>query len=496
MKRRKKKRTTRPSMKETQPRGFDYGCLPVAMAVASLEFPTYLTSASVDAVAYGSRWSEAVNQEVPIISLVAKSGEELVKAFEEFHSWAKITDQDSVEITFVFRKTGGYLLVISTEYSRLMRRCLGFNRVYQAGGAGCIWCKPIDSVNRFLEKFRNYSSSPIAPFFFDGVTYVDPTNGFGNSVLPDVSEIPGLNPLLKFEITLVNEDEVTKNSTAWVAIKLNSQKKTQFKTDSKKPNPEDIAKLRAKTLRYHFPVTLERIRHNVSLQSTIQHLVFEGIQPWQRESYGWTAPEMDISGVEDEFWLATAKGMDRLIYIYKTPSSRDPRLHTLIEKAKEEVTIFHYTNPGQLENRVRDDLTSVISNRFVDQAVGGDEAASPEEVLNSLIPNQTHRIRRLDVEKALVARMNNVGRIVVTGPFGGGKTVLIAQLAEELGWIFVDGQGLNRLNLLARSANVIRKRLNRPPSPLRPNKPRSKNFSEIGRKSLTYHSLLTGHRIP
>ena len=63
--------------------------------------------------------------------------------------------------------------------------------------------------------------------------------------------------------------------------------------------------------------------------------IFIGIY---RESYGWIAPGMDISGVEDEFCLATAKGMDRLIYIYKTPSSRDPRLRILIEKSQKEVT--------------------------------------------------------------------------------------------------------------------------------------------------------------
>ena len=270
-------------MKEPQPRGFDYGCLPGAMAVASLEFPTYLTSASVDGVAYGWRWSEAVNQKVPTISLVAQSGGELAKAFEEFHAWAQITDPDSVEVTFIFRKTGGFLLVLSTEYSRLMRRCLGFDRAYQAMGAGCIWCKPIDSINPFLRKFRNYCSSPIAPFFFNGVTYASPTNGLRNSGAPDVSAIPGLNPLLKFEVTLVDEDEVTQNSTAWIALKLDSRKETQLKPEGRKPNPDDIAKLRAKTLRHHFPVTLERIRRIVSLQPTIQHLKRDGVRPWQIE---------------------------------------------------------------------------------------------------------------------------------------------------------------------------------------------------------------------
>ena len=189
--------------------------------------------------------------------------------------------------------------------------------------------------------------------------------------------------------------------------------------------------------------------------------IFIGIY---RESYGWIAPEMDISGVEDEFRLAAVQGMDRLIYIYETPSSRDPKLQTLIDEAQNAgITFALYTDPEQLRDRVRNDLTAVVSNRFVDQAVAVHEAPGPEEVLDSLVPDPKNRIRRPDVEGALMDTLNNVGRVVVTAPFGGGKTILLAQLSAEKGWIFVDGQGLNRLDLLARVANVIRKRLNRPP---------------------------------
>ena len=189
--------------------------------------------------------------------------------------------------------------------------------------------------------------------------------------------------------------------------------------------------------------------------------IFIGIY---RESYGWTAPEMDISGVEDEFRLAAVQGMDRLIYIYETPSSRDPKLQTLIDEAQNAgITFALYTDPEQLRDRVRNDLTAVVSNRFVDQAVAVHEAPGPEEVLDSLVPDPKNRIRRPDVEGALMDTLNNVDRVVVTAPFGGGKTILLAQLSAEKGWIFVDGQGLNRLDLLARAANVIRKRLNRPP---------------------------------
>ena len=189
--------------------------------------------------------------------------------------------------------------------------------------------------------------------------------------------------------------------------------------------------------------------------------IFVGIY---KKSYGWIAPEMDVSGVEDEFRLAAAQSMDRLIYIYKTPSSRDPKLQILIDEAKNAgITLAAYTNPAQLKDRVRDDLTAVVSNRFADQAVILREAPKPEEVLDSLIPNTKHRLRRPDVEGVLIDTLNECGRIVVTAPFGGGKTILLAQLSAEKGWVFVDGQGLNRLDLLARTANAFRQRLARPP---------------------------------
>jgi tetratricopeptide (TPR) repeat protein len=189
--------------------------------------------------------------------------------------------------------------------------------------------------------------------------------------------------------------------------------------------------------------------------------IFVGIY---RESYGWVAPDMAFSGVEDEFRLAQARGMDRLVYVFETPSARDPRLQALIDEAKNAgITLASYRDPEQLKDRVRDDLTAVISNRFVEQAVAYRDAPTPDDVLDSLVPNPTHRLRRPAVERSLIERLNQYGRIVVTAPIGGGKTVMLAQMSAENAWIFVDGQGLNRLDLLARATNAIRQRLQRSP---------------------------------
>ncbi len=283
MKRKRRKRTSRASAQRPQPRGFDYGCLSHAMALGSIEFPNLLTAASVDAVAYGSVRSEAVNQTVPVISLVAKHGDELAKAFEEFNAWSQMTDPDSVEITFVFRKDGGYLFTISPDSSRLQRRCLGFDRAHQAMTVAPVWIKPIKSIDPLLKRFRQFSSAPIAPFLFDGVTYVGPQSMLTSSLRPDLCRVRGLQPLLKFEVTFIDEEEVTPNSTAWLALKAASQHLPKSPKRPPKPEPDDIAKQRVKTLAHHFPVTLERIRRSLFVRILILELAKKGVRPWQIE---------------------------------------------------------------------------------------------------------------------------------------------------------------------------------------------------------------------
>ena len=279
----RRKRTARTSAQKTRPRGFDYGCLPAVMALSSIEFPSHLSAASVDVVAYGSVWSEVVNQTVPTISLVAQRGDELAKAFEEFNAWSQMTDPDSVEITFVFRKSGGYLFVISPEHSRLERRCLGFDRVYRVLIAELIWVKLIDSVNPLLRMFREHCSAPIAPFVFSGATYVGPQSALTLSSPPDVSPIHGLQPLLKFEVTFIDEDDVTPNSIPWVALKTESRQVPKSPTRPPKTKPDDIAKQRVKTLAHHFPVTLERIRRSSSVPPLMLRLAASSVRPWQIE---------------------------------------------------------------------------------------------------------------------------------------------------------------------------------------------------------------------
>ena len=253
------------------------------MALGSIEFPNLLTAASIDAVAYGSVRSEAVNQTVPVIALVAQHGDELAKAIEEFNAWSQMTDPDSVEITFVFRKDGGYVLAISPEGSRLQRRCLGFDRTHRGMNVAPIWIKPIKSIDPLLKQFRQYSSGPVAPFLFTGATYVGPQSVLTSSLQPELCPVRGLQPLLKFEVTFIDEEEVTPNSIAWLVLKAKSPQKPKSSKQPPKPEPDDIAKQRVKTLAHHFPVTLERIRRSLFVPILMLELTQKGVRPWQIE---------------------------------------------------------------------------------------------------------------------------------------------------------------------------------------------------------------------
>lgn len=261
--------------------GFDFGCVPNAMALGAYEFPSELSKASIIGVAYGTAWSEDVRQQVPVISLIAQNREPLAKAFLTFRAWADATDPDSLEVTIVFRQQGGYLLALSPEHSRLARRCLGFDRTHRVILMMMTWCKPIDSVSPILRTLREYSRRPVAPFLVGGAVHGGPT------LTPESSDpalVPGTDALLKFEVTFVDERDVKPGTVASVAVQMASSSSRQRSTKKASlPSPEEIAKERAKMLRTHFPVTLERLRLRPDFSALEQELAADGVASWQIE---------------------------------------------------------------------------------------------------------------------------------------------------------------------------------------------------------------------
>jgi hypothetical protein len=89
--------------------------------------------------------------------------------------------------------------------------------------------------------------------------------------------------------------------------------------------------------------------------------IFIGIY-WN--SYGWIAPGMEMSGLEDEYKLSTGK--PRLIYL-KSSDARQERLKALInEISNAGISYKTFANASELQELVENDLALVEFTKATD----------------------------------------------------------------------------------------------------------------------------------
>ncbi|SDG35708.1 DUF4062 domain-containing protein [Microbacterium pygmaeum] len=168
--------------------------------------------------------------------------------------------------------------------------------------------------------------------------------------------------------------------------------------------------------------------------------IFVGIYA---DSYGWIAPDEQISGLEDEYNLAP-RSMPKLIYIKKS-TSREARLTELIDRIRADDTAAYlpFENADELENQVGADLAILLAERFDDSRV--ERWTEQGEVANSLIarvpvPYTTTvgREREIGEVTDLLARGHD--RVVsLIGPGGIGKSRLAIEVAIASSASFADG---------------------------------------------------------
>src|SRR5262245_26626330 len=95
---------------------------------------------------------------------------------------------------------------------------------------------------------------------------------------------------------------------------------------------------------------------------------------WQR--YGWIGPDMEISGLEDEFRLSGS--IPRLIYVKAPAPEREPRLAAMIVELQSEGTDSYrsFTTPRELGRLVKGDLALLLSESFIRRGGRGGRAPS------------------------------------------------------------------------------------------------------------------------
>ena len=166
--------------------------------------------------------------------------------------------------------------------------------------------------------------------------------------------------------------------------------------------------------------------------------VFVGIYA---ESYGWVAPGMEISGLEDEYRLSAGK--PRLIYT-KATARREPRLTSFLESIRAEgvVSYRHFETTDELGRLVADDLALLLTERFVSPP-----AAPPAAPLPALRWPLVDRVEELQVVNGLL-RQADVDLVTLTGPGGVGKTSLALAAAHAAAGEFSDGAAFVSLETL------------------------------------------------
>ncbi|WP_426573945.1 DUF4062 domain-containing protein [Aquihabitans sp. McL0605] len=165
-----------------------------------------------------------------------------------------------------------------------------------------------------------------------------------------------------------------------------------------------------------------------------QSHVFVGIY-WER--YGWIAPTMHVSGLEDEYLLAGAK--PKLMYVKRPAPGRETRLDELLDRirADDDVAYKAFADADELESLVVNDLSLLLSEAFL-VVPGGPAGHHQHSALPADVTAFIGRGDELDLLAGLLTR-DDVHLVTLTGPGGIGKTRLAVRAAARAASSFGEG---------------------------------------------------------
>jgi hypothetical protein len=153
---------------------------------------------------------------------------------------------------------------------------------------------------------------------------------------------------------------------------------------------------------------------------------------WQR--YGWVAPGMEISGLEDEFRLAAGKPM--LLYLKRPAPDEEPRLAAMIDGIRAAGTVSYRTfaTPRELERLLADDLAVLLSESFAGGRGGADLPAGMVTFLLTDIEGSTRLWE--SVPEAMEAALELHNRLV-TGVIEDHGGMVVTSRGEGDGFFAV-----------------------------------------------------------
>lgn len=183
-----------------------------------------------------------------------------------------------------------------------------------------------------------------------------------------------------------------------------------------------------------------------------------------KESRGWTAAGLGVSGLEDEFRHASLRGMPRLVYMKENSGTLPPWLGAMADvMERENVTVHFFKDAQNLFERIRDDVEAEVASVFFGRTQAElVRPPTPSEVLASSNMDTGRSLRREKVEQTLLDLLSTQHQLLVHGPMGIGKTVLLAQLANAHGFLFLSTSGLTEKEVVGIAARLLREKAAQP----------------------------------
>jgi predicted ATPase len=165
--------------------------------------------------------------------------------------------------------------------------------------------------------------------------------------------------------------------------------------------------------------------------------------------YGWTAPAMDVSGLEDEYDLSAGK--PRLVYIERDVD-REPALDVFLERVRDDGLSYRpFGSATELEDLVRGDLVVLLTERFHASGIRPPASRGPLPTPTTAIVGRVNEVSRT---MDLLGR-DDVRLVTLVGPGGIGKTRLAIEAADRSaaafpgGTFFVSLESLHEPQLVA-----------------------------------------------
>lgn len=154
--------------------------------------------------------------------------------------------------------------------------------------------------------------------------------------------------------------------------------------------------------------------------------------------YGWVAPDMEISGIEDE-WRSSG-GVPRLVYVKDVPV-REPRLREMLDCISEvgDVSYKRFQGPDDLRELVADDLALLLTERFLPSSRAR-EGDAPD--VDSRLPSYPNALIGREEEVRTLSELllrDGMRLVTLVGPGGTGKTRLAVDVAQRICDRYPDG---------------------------------------------------------